>query len=374
MKRTGPAEPAINLCASLKEMGLEVSFACCSFSTHKVPAVPNFARQRGIEPIGDLNLTKHFNVVRNLQDCFRLAGCIERNKIDLVHAHLNNDHLVGGLAARRSGRPVKIVRSCYDGGGFPRSLRERYLLGNLTDGLIVAGNELKNVIRSRTEFPEERLWVVPGAVDLDRFNPHRPLPDMRPQFRLAPSDFVVGIVARMQPHRRFDVLLEAMKIVSRSDPTVKLLILGRGSKMQKVAVQPVKRMGLEGCVIFGGYQREEAYVAALACIDAKIFLVPGSDGTCRAVREAMAMGKPVVAARRGMLPEIVRHAVDGFIIDDTPVNIAEAVLYLGQNREKTREMGAEAFKKAQQVYNLPDQARAVANIYQAILEGHSYGS
>jgi glycosyltransferase involved in cell wall biosynthesis len=117
---------------------------------------------------------------------------------------------------------------------------------------------------------------------------------------------------------------------------------------------------------------QEAYVAAIACFDAKIFLVPGSDGTCRAAREAMAMGKPIIAARRGMLPEIVDHGVNGLVIDDTPENIAQAILQLAGDRDRTRQMGRQALEKAHQVYNLDKQTAAVMEIYRKLLGEHGH--
>lgn len=81
----------------------------------------------------------------------------------------------------------------------------------------------------------------------------------------------------------------------------------------------------------------------------------------------MAMGKPIIAARRGMLPEIVDHGVNGLIIDDTPENIAEAILQLEGDRDRTRQMGRHAQKKARTVYNLHDQAFTVTGIYRTIL-------
>jgi glycosyltransferase involved in cell wall biosynthesis len=374
IKRTGPAEPAINLAAKLKQAGWQIHFACCSYPSHKRPAAYQCAQQRGIEPLTGFYLTKHLNIRRNWQDKARLARFLNSEDIDIVHTHLNNDHLIGGLAARGAQRPVKVVRTCYDGDGFPRSFREHYLLRKLSDGLIVCSNQMKESITSRTNFPADYIWVIPGAVDLERFHPGKELPDMRPQFGLSPSDFVVGIVARMQPHRRFNVLLDAMKIISQKNANVKLLIIGRGSKMQKVVVEPVQRMGLEQCVVFGGYHVEEQYVAALSCFDAKIFLVPGSDGTCRAVREAMAMGKPIIAARRGMLPEIVDHGMNGLIIEDTPGNIAEAVLYLADNGEATVEMGERAAQKARRVFRLEHQAERVAQIYEELDMKHLWTS
>ena len=363
-KLTGPAEPALNLCAQLKSRGVDVLFACCSSKRDRMAAVRNRAEELGLDPITSFQLKKHFNLKDNLQDLRTLPRFLRRQKIDLVHTHLDNDHLLGAHAARNSKAGVVVLRSCYKGQGPRRTVRNRYIFGRYTDAVIVHSDIARTAMREKFKFPPDRVWLVGGAVDTDRFDPAKAGRDMRPEFGLEPDDFVVGIVARIQKHRRFDVLLEAMKIVSRRDPRIKLLIVGRGTKMRELAVEPVRKMGLNGSVKFAGYQVGADYVSTLACLDAKVFLVPGTDGTCRAVREAMAMGKPIIAARRGMLPEIVDHGLNGIIIDDTPAALAEAIYHLARDRALLRSMSEEALKKALNKYLLSAQAKEVIAIYE----------
>ena len=63
-------------------------------------------------------------------------------------------------------------------------------------------------------------------------------------------------------------------------------------------------------------------------MDIFVFLMAGSDGTARALREAMAMGKPVVVADRGILPELVEDGISGLVVKDTPDELAKATLQL----------------------------------------------
>jgi len=368
VKLTGPAEPAINLSASLKKSGFDIVFACGSFSKNHKRGVQVAAVERGLEPITRFRLNKHLSFKDNLYDSKRLPVFLREAQVDIVHTHLDNDHLLGGRASRRVGKRIIVMRSCYDGEGMRPTLRNRYLLSRLTDGLIVYSESARASILRNFDFSEDRVWVIDGAVDLHRFDPTRKLVDMRPEFGLRDEDFVVGVVARVQPYRRFDILLEAMKNLSRADRNIKLLIVGRGSKINRVALEPVKQMRLDDSVKFAGYHKGGDYVATLACLGAKIFLVPGTDGTCRAVREAMAMGKPVVAARRGLLPEIVDHGKNGLVIDDTPENIAEAILSLAQKREETEQMASNALKKARERFGLDTQADNVAKIYGEIYD------
>jgi glycosyltransferase involved in cell wall biosynthesis len=366
-KLTGPADPALSLCAELKRQGADIFFACCSPSSKKMAAVKGRAEELGLEPITSFQLKKHFDLKANVQDLRAIPRFLREHEIDIVHTHLDNDHLIGAHAARRARTGAVLLRSCYQGRGPRRTLRSRHVFGRYTDGVIVPSEIARTAMLEKFKFAPERVWLVGGSIDTDRFDPAKVRRDMRPDFSLDLGDFVVGIVARIQSHRRFDVLLEAMKIVSRRNPSIKLLIIGRGTKKEQLVVEPVRRMKLSKSVKFAGYRAGNEYVDTLACIDAKVFLVPGTDGTCRAVREAMAMGKPIIAARRGMLPEIVDHGVNGLIVTDTPAKLAEAICHLAQDGGLLKAMSDEAFRKTRMEFGVDKQAEAISNIYEELL-------
>jgi glycosyltransferase involved in cell wall biosynthesis len=200
------------------------------------------------------------------------------------------------------------------------------------------------------------------AIDLARFDPSLPLPDMRARLGADPADVIVGIVARMQRHRRFDVLLEGFALAVKQVPQLRLIILGRGTHQETVAKAPARRLGIADRVLFPGYLRDD-YVAALNAFDIKVFLVPGSDGSCRAAREAMALGKPVICARRGMLPEIVADGVTGLVVDDTAENLAAALVRLGGDADLRRRMGQAGREKALREYSPEAEVVAVEKAY-----------
>jgi glycosyltransferase involved in cell wall biosynthesis len=371
-KLTGPADPALGLCAELKRQGIDVRFACCSTGGGRMAAVKQRAEELGLEPITAFQLKKHFDLKSNLQDLRTMPAFLREHRIDIIHTHLDNDHLIGAHAARRARTGTVVLRSCYKGRGPRRTVRNRYIFGRYTDGVIVPSGIAETAMLEKFKFRSERVWRVGGAVDVDRFDPAKVERNMREVFGLKPADFVIGIVARIQTHRRFDVLLEAMRLVSKRDRRIKLLIVGRGTKMEQLTVEPVKRMRLSDCVKFAGYQVGSDYVDTLACIDAKVFLVPGTDGTCRAVREAMAMGKPIIAARRGMLPEIVDHGANGIVIDDTPSALAEAIHHMANNKTRLRSMSEDAFRKARKQFRPDNQAKKIIRIYEKLIsEGSS---
>jgi glycosyltransferase involved in cell wall biosynthesis len=120
-------------------------------------------------------------------------------------------------------------------------------------------------------------------------------------------------------------------------------------------------------VHFPGYASGENYVGLLKAFDVKVFLVPGSDGTCRAVREAMAMGKPAIVSDRGMLPEIVTDGEDGYVCDGSAQSVYDALARLATDRPLRHALGRAARHKAVTQYSLAVQAMAVLGVYERVM-------
>jgi glycosyltransferase involved in cell wall biosynthesis len=136
--------------------------------------------------------------------------------------------------------------------------------------------------------------------------------------------------------------------------------------MEESVIQPMKRLGVEPWLVLGGYRTDD-YLDTLACMDIFVFLMAGSDGTARALREAMAMGKPVIVADRGMLPELVEDGISGFVVKDTSELLAEAALQLLRHPEMRKAMGEAAREKAHREFRLDRQAEAVEKFYKEMI-------
>jgi glycosyltransferase involved in cell wall biosynthesis len=119
-------------------------------------------------------------------------------------------------------------------------------------------------------------------------------------------------------------------------------------------------------VILAGYRTDD-YVDTLACMDIFVFLMPGSDGTARALREVMALGKPVVVSDQGMLPELIEHGVSGWVVKITADELATAVLTLLRSPEMREAMGKAAYERAHQGFQLGQQVDAVEAFYQKLM-------
>jgi len=371
-KWTGPSEPIVNLCKELERRGHDVTLA---YRKPPFPVEESMERRvlkEGIKATSQFHLDRPIkfylpsSLRKNISDISNLTRYLDKEKFDILNVHQSHDHILGGIAARRSGSPIVVIRTDHKRDPISPHPGNRLLIWKLTDGMITFSERARRENTEHFGLPLDRVARINPALDLDRYCPGREFKDMRSIFGIGTDDIVIGMVARFQKYRRTEVFLEAVKSIVKEFPKIKVLLVGRSSQMNESVVKPMKRLGIEPWVVLGGYQTED-YLDTLACMDIFVFLMAGSDGTARALREAIAMGKPTIVADRGILPELVENGVSGFVVKDSPEALAEATLHLLRFPELRRKMGEAAHEKAHQEFRLDRQVEAIEKFYETMI-------
>jgi glycosyltransferase involved in cell wall biosynthesis len=371
-KWTGPSEPIVNLCKELEKRSHDVALAYRKPPFDVEDSIERRILREGIQATSRFHLDRPIklylpsSIRKNLSDLTTLTRYLVQEKVDILNVHQSHDHILGGMAARRSNASTIVIRTDHKRESLRPGLGNRFLISHYTDGMITFSEKARRENAEHFRLPMERVARIQPALDLDRYRLEREFKDMRAVFGIARDDIVIGMVARFQKYRRTEVFLEAVKRIVKEFPKIKVLLVGRSSQMEESVIKPMKKLGVEPWVVLGGYQTEN-YLDTLACMDVFVFLMAGSDGTARALREAMAMGKPAIVADRGMLPELVEDGVSGFVVEDTPEALAEATLQLLRYPELIKRMGEAAYEKAHKEFRLDKQAETVERFYQTML-------
>jgi glycosyltransferase involved in cell wall biosynthesis len=372
-KWTGPAEPVVNLCQALQQRGHEVVLAYRRSPVETKESIEKAMKKKAFRAIDTFHLAPiakphHiFRLMGIVSDIRSIAHYIDQERFDIVNFHNSHDHIVGGLAVRASRRHPPAIRIDHKRDSLKADPVSRWFFRRYTDGLITFSDGSRKRLMRAFGFSPGQVAKVATALDLTRFDPHKGYKDMRSVFGIPPSSPVVGIVARFQRYRRTDVLLEAMAHVIKAIPEARLLLVGHSSQMQQSVIKPMEHLGIASHVILAGY-RVDDYRDMLACMDIFCLLTPGSDGTARALREAMAMGKPAVVTNKGMLPELVQDRVTGLVVPEAPRALYRALLTLLQDERMRRAMGQAAYKLARREFRLERQAGEVEAFYRKILK------
>jgi glycosyltransferase involved in cell wall biosynthesis len=353
-KWTGPAEPLVHAVTGLRARGHEVDAAFPAPPPGQTGGLAERARERGVESAYAPARGQGYVPLRDGAEVRRLRAFLRARSYDLVHAQHARAHILARLAAR--GSLTRVVASWTHGDPIPERFWNRWLYGPRgCDGLVVLSERLAADARARFGGDSARVAVVPGVVDAAHFAPRAADPTLRAELGLAPDDRVIGLVARLQPHRRVELILEALALARRAAPGLRLLVVGRGTRARQVLDEPVARLGLGAAVVRAGYRRDD-YPSVLALFDALVFLVPGSDGSCRAVLETMSMEIPTIASRRGALPETVADGETGMLCDEDPEALAAAFTALWRDPARWQARGKAARKKILELHGVGLQA------------------
>ncbi len=346
-KWTGPAEPVLHTCLDLQARGHHVLLAHSAQPQFDERTLGTKAREMGVNSTEQFALDRYLHLRGTFHDLFALPDFVRREAFDVVHLHLSHDHAVGGLCVKRLGkrRPV-LVRTLHNRSVLTPSLGARLLLRWFTDGYLVFTEGFRQEYIRRFRIPPDRIGVMPMPVDLERYDPARQFQNMRHVFGIAPDAPLIGIVGRFQRYRRMDVFLEAARRVVAEEPRTRFLVIGRSGQIEDTVIKPVAQLGLQQHVILAGYRLAD-YADTLASLDIFSLLMPGFDGTARALREALALGKPAVVSDFGMLPDIVQHGKTGLVVPEgDPEALARAWIELIRAPERRRTMGEAAHRDA----------------------------
>lgn len=180
------------------------------------------------------------------------------------------------------------------------ALEKRTFDPAVTRHIIVNSDMVKQEILREFDFPAERIHLVRNGIETGRFqNSNREAVRQRLGFKA--DDYVLLFVGSGWERKGLPFLLKLMKRLERSDPHVKLLVVGKGKLAG--AVPP-------NVILAGALSKvEDAYAAA----DLMTFL-PIYEPSSNVVPEALASGLPVITSGFNGAAEWLTEGVNGHIL------------------------------------------------------------
>ncbi len=359
---TGSADPALGLAVALRGRGHHVSFGCI-----RGDALEARARAAGLPPVEGLQLERTTRPWVVATDVRALRRLVRDERVDVVHTHQSHDHWLAALALR--GQPIPLVRTVQYRRAIRRGPATRWLFAR-SDAILPVSQGILGAARAMG-VGADRLTVVTGAVDAERFSPNADGGTVRAELGLIRHP-VVGCVSRLVPGRGHDTLLQATALLKSRVPGIRVLLIGRGEGRPAIE-RLVHRLGLEQVVIFTGYRGDDL-PQVLAALDCFALLGVGSEESGRAVLEAMAAGRPVVAGRVGALAETVVEGQTGWLADGRPEHVAERLEAVLRDPKAAQAMGEAGRRRVEALFTSGRQALAVEQIYRGVLARTSSGS
>jgi len=329
-----------------------------------------------------LPVVNQWAVVTGLEE--RLDEVIRRERPDLLHAHSPS---LNGLAALRAGKRhgLPVVYECRafweDAAVDHGTSREGGLRYRLTralethvfreaDAVTTICEGLKRDIVARG-IPEEKITVIPNAVDLERFSLEGVRdPELAASLGLE-GKVVLGFLGSFYAYEGLMLLVEALPGILERVPEVRLLLVG-GGPQERVLKERVAQLGLSDKVVFTGRVPHESVAGYYRLVDILVYprLSMRLTDLVTPLKplEAMAQGKLVLASDVGGHLELIKDGINGrlFRAGDRE-SLEEAVAGLVREREQWQKFRDSGRRFVEEERNWPRSVGRYRRVYARVL-------
>ena len=287
-----------------------------------------------------------------------LARIIERNEIDIVHAHVARDYPVVALATAPKQR-ARLVLTRHHYLPLKGNILYRRILAKAA--IIAVSHSVRRTVVESLGVPERQVVVIPNWIDYEKASEPRERAAERHKFGVT-RRVAIALIGQITPLKGHDEFLSAVARVARERTDVEFLVVGEdrepGAPFETRLRRRARELGLDATVRFLGYQ--EDLFGLLAAVDA-VAVPSWNEAFSLVAVEAMATGRPVVATRVGGLAETVEDEVTGLLVpprDDAA--LAAAFIRLAEDPALAEHLGHQGRLAAARYARGPGIDRIVA--------------
>jgi glycosyltransferase involved in cell wall biosynthesis len=321
-------------------------------------------------PVTSLRMTR---VLPDPIALVRLSALLRKSRPHVLQTWMYHADVVGGLAAAMTGQRLPVVwniRATNPQAAFLRR-RTRYLAHVcarmsrwLPQAIICCSAEARRVHVS-LGYQDSRIRVIPNGFDIDTFRPdHRARAAVRSELGISAETWVIGMVARFDPHKDHRSFLDAARRLKAVHPDVRFLLCGPNISAANGQLREwIAAAGVDAdCHLLGRRQDIPRITAALDIAT----LSSAEEGFPNVLGEAMSCAVPCVATDVGDSARLIGDT--GRVVPPrNPRALADAwheLIALG--RPNIRALGTRARRRIAQHFSIDQVARAYEDVYASV--------
>ncbi len=287
----------------------------------------------------------------------RIFNILKKESPDIVHTHAS-------LSARIAAKILKIkaihTRHCMeDKKGFLKEEVSRAINNWLSYRIIgVSRAVCENLLDEGILYSKVKC-VYNGIEPLEKITAEE-IERIKEDYKIASDKIVVGMVARLEEVKNHEMFIEVAKLVSDARPQTAFMIVGTGTREEKLKRLAAEK-GIADRVVFTGYIDDVNDI--MNVIDIHV-LTSKKEALCISLIEGMSLSKPIVTTASGGPEELVCNQKNGKIIaKDDILGFAEAVIEYIDDEQMRKEAGEIGKNFVDTRFKAANMARLLERIY-----------
>ena len=179
---------------------------------------------------------------------------------------------------------------------------------------IVLSQTFRDILHKEYQVPLEKIEIVPGGVDLERFNLDISQEDARQKLNWHASRPTIFCIRRLAKRMGLENLVAAMPQVQKQYPDIMLYIAGKGA-LAETLQQQINELELQNNVKLLGYVSDEDLPLCYRAANFSVIPTLALEGFGLIAIESLAAGTPVLGTPVGGIPEILRPFSEDLVFE-----------------------------------------------------------
>jgi glycosyltransferase involved in cell wall biosynthesis len=266
---------------------------------------------------------------------------------DVVHTHSAKAGILGRAAAHALGVPA-IVHGVHGAPFHDYQSRlawrfsrdcERWA-AKRCHAMISVADAMTDLLVNAGVAPREKFTTIYSGMEVEPFLAAPAERDrVRQELGYAPSDVVIGKIARLFHLKGHEFVIQAAKRIVAAQPNAKFLFVGDGI-LQSHLKEQIRALGLEKHFQFTGLVPPEKIPELIAAMDIVVH-TSLREGLARVLPQALIVGRPVVSFDIDGAREVAIPGETGYLIPPNVDALTNAVIELAANPALRANLGAE---------------------------------
>ena len=315
-----------------------------------------------------LDSSKYGDEVANLKTLYRTVSLLQNGSYDIIHCQFGTLAPIA-LAYRDAGILKGKLITTFRGIDISKYVQENG--ANVYDQLFKEGE----FFLANCEFfgnrainlgcDAKRLVVHGSGLDCTKFS-------FKPRYYPVDGKIKIATTGRLVEKKGIEYAIRAIAKIAASHPNIEYNIIGDGVLKQQFE-QLISELNVGHIVKLLGWKQQKEIVEILD--NSHIFIAPSvtaadgnQDAPVNTLKEAMAMGLPVISTIHGGIPELVQEDISGFLVPERDEDaIAKKLTYLIEHPERWEKMGASGRARVEEKYDMNKLNDELVAIYQQML-------
>lgn len=254
--------------------------------------------------------------------------------------------------------------------------RWKRLLKSASSGIVTICQEAINLASKTFREMPKKSWTILNAVSPDLYLFSGDKDKLRQKFSLPVDSKIFIYSGRIHPQKGLELLIDKVNQVStQTDDSIVLLILGSAKTdedgsmaFEQKLKQQVKSSPAQ--IRFLGFVPNEQLAEYYALSDYGVLPTKLLEGNSLFLMECLTFGLPVIATRKGGIPEVVREGKDGVLLDEDKLEaeLAPTLLKFIEEHELWESRRSEIAKSAAERFSYERVAHEFVQVVQDILK------